>query len=150
MQSRLMIVSVVRLIACCAAIAIAAATAAVAQSGAADVTVTATYKGKGVVDDKHPIWVFIFDHAAIANTSRPLANQAVRKNGETVTFPGVTGTIYALTVYDPGGSYSGDGPPPNGLPVGMYSVDKKAASPIKPGQKVAIVFDDSRLWQGKI
>jgi hypothetical protein len=55
-----------------------------------------------------------------------------------------------LTVYDPGGSYSGDGPPPNGLPVGMYSVDKKAASPIKPGQKVAIVFDDSRLWQGKI
>ena len=123
-----------------------------AQAPAASgVSVTATYKGKGVVDGTHEIWVFLFTSPNVDNGSRPVGTQTVTKNGGTASFHGVTSPVYLVMIYDEKGTYDGNSAPPdNGLPVGTYSTDKKAPSAIKPGQKVSATFDGSRRWQGKL
>jgi hypothetical protein len=121
-----------------------------AQAQTGDITVTATYKGKGAVDATHEILVFLFDHPNPTADSMPLAVQAITKNGGSATFKGLmTATpLYIIMVYDEKANYDGQsGPPPEGHPIGSYN---KAGKPIAvtPGAnvKVAAVFDDSRRW----
>ena len=117
---------------------------------AGDVTVTATYKGKGPVDEKHAILVFLFDHPNPTAESRPMNLQTIVKNGGTVTFKAVAAsTVYVTLVYDEKSSYDGQsGPPPPGTPIGSYA---KAGKPVAitpgPDAKVTATFDDSRRWK---
>jgi len=125
--------------------------AARAQSG--DITVTATYKGKGVVDATHEILVFLFDHPDPTADSMPLAVQSITKNGGSATFKGLmTATpLYIVMVYDEKANYDGQsGPPPEGHPIGFYSKAGKSIA-VTPGAnvKVAVVFDDSQRWGQK-
>ncbi|HET7219429.1 MAG TPA: hypothetical protein VFJ02_15335 [Vicinamibacterales bacterium] len=128
----------------------AAASAAVIPFRAGDVTVTASYKGKGTVDPKHAILVFLFDHPTPTASSEPLAREVITKNGDTVTFKNVTAdTVYVTLVYDEKSTYDGrSGPPPAGTPIGSYAKAGKAV-PVKPGPdaKLTATFDDSRRWQ---
>lgn len=40
------------------------------------------------------------------------------------------------------------GPPPPGSPIGAYRLkEAKSASPVKPGDSVKIIFDDSSRMQ---
>jgi hypothetical protein len=118
----------------------------VTQAG--DVIVTASYKGKGPVDDKHRILVFLFDHPAPTAASEPIALQYVNKNGALATFTGVTANpVYVTLVYDEKSAYDGkSGPPPAGAPIGSYSKAGKPV-PVKPGEKVTVAFDDSVRWK---
>lgn len=122
----------------------------VTAARAGDVTVTATYKGKGPVDEKHAILVFLFDHPTPTADSRPLNLQTIVKNGGSVTFKAVPeSTVYVTLVYDEKSSYDGkSGPPPAGTPIGSYA---KAGKPVPvtpgPGAKVTATFDDSRRWK---
>jgi hypothetical protein len=132
------------------AVATSAAVIPVTLARAGDVTVTATYKGKGPVDEKHAILVFLFDHATPTAESRPLALQTIVKNGGTATFKGVeAGMVYVTLVYDEKSSYDGQsGPPPAGTPIGSYTKGGKP-TPVTPGPgaKVVATFDDSRRWK---
>ena len=122
--------------------------AARAQTG--DITVTATYKGKGPVDTTHEILVFLFDHPNPTADSIPLAVQSITKNGGFATFKGLMSAtpLHIVMVYDEKANYDGQsGPPPEGHPIGSYSKAGKSIA-VTPGAnvKVAAVFDDSQRW----
>jgi hypothetical protein len=129
-------------------IALCAATS-LALGAAGDLIVTATYTGKGKVDDTHEILVFLFDHPAPTAESEPLAVSAVTRNGGTATFKDISAdTVYVVMVYDEKANYDGrSGPPPPGHPIGTYS---KAGKPVPVklalGTKVNATFDDLRRW----
>jgi hypothetical protein len=116
---------------------------------AGDVTVTASYTGKGVVDSSHEILVFLFDHPMPTESSEPLRTDVITKNGGSVAFKNVTTEpVYVILVYDEASNYDGQsGPPPVGTPIAVYSKDGKAAA-VKPGPdaKVSVTFDGSRRW----
>jgi hypothetical protein len=120
---------------------------------AGDLTVTASYSGKGNVDATHEIWVFLFDTPNVNSGSQPVATQALTKNGGVATFKNVAqDTVYILMAYDDKGTYDGNaGPPPAGTPVGMYTKDGKVPAPVKPGPgaKIKTAFDDSRRMGGQ-
>jgi hypothetical protein len=138
---------------CAVVIAGATATALVSaavipvQTKGGDVTVTASYKGKGTVDPTHEILVFLFDHPTPTADSRPLQFQTITKNGQTVTFKNVTvDPVYVTMVFDEKANYDGNSPPPAGSPVSTYSKAGKPV-PVKPGSKVVASFDDTRRWK---
>jgi hypothetical protein len=114
---------------------------------AGDISVAASYKGKGPVDEKHKVLVFLFDHPNPSAGSTPLGLQTISKNGDAVTFKGVTtNPVYVTMVYDEKANYDGNSPPPVGAPIGSYSKGGKAI-PVKPGDKVKATFDDSVRWK---
>jgi hypothetical protein len=119
-----------------------------------DVSVTVSYTGKGPVDAKHPIILFLFTDPNPGNTSQPLGPpQTATKNGATVTFKNVTAKqVYVTAVYVEKGDYTGvGGPPPAGTPIGMYRKDAKSPpTPVTPGPKthVKMTFNDARRFGG--
>ena len=143
-------VAIGALLAMSAAVAASAAVIPVTRARAGDVSVTATYKGKGPVDEKHAILVFLFDHPTPTAASEPLALQRIVKNGGSATFTAVAAsTVYVTLVYDEKSSYDGrSGPPPPGTPIGAYVKEGKPV-PVTPGPgaKVTATFDDSRRWK---
>ena len=122
-----------------------------AAAAAGDVTVTASYTGKGVIDATTDILVFLFDHPNPGAESRPLGLQRVTKNGGAVTFKGIAASpVYVAVVYDEKGTYEGQGTPPPGTPYLIYGVTAKTqATPIVPGPKgkVTVRFDGSNRWK---
>lgn len=115
-----------------------------------DIAVTVTYKGAGTVDREHEIWVFLFDNPDIGAGSRPVATIALTKNGDTATFKTVpVSPVYVGVAFDEAGPYDGvGGPPPPGSPIGVYRLkDAKGASPVKPGDRVKVTFDDTTRMQ---
>ena len=134
-----------------AALTAAASAAVIPIVPAGDVTVTATYKGKGPVDDKHKILVFLFDHPMPTADSRPLAGvQTIAKNGGSATFKAVgPSPVYVTVVYDEKSNYDGQsGPPPAGTPFGRPMKAGKPV-PMTPGPiaKISVTFDDSQRWK---
>ena len=128
----------------------AAATAKPAAIAATDVAVTVNYTGKGVVDAGHTILIFLFSDPKIGPDSQPLgAPQIVQKNGQTVTFNGITTKpVYIFAIYNEKGTYDGrSGPPPAGTPVGMYGT-AKGPTPVTPGMKtpVKLTFTGATKW----
>jgi hypothetical protein len=114
---------------------------------AGDITVSASYKGKGPIDEKHKILVFLFDHPNPVSGSEPIGLQMIAKNGDVVTFKGVkVNPVYVTMVYDEKSNYDGKSPPPPGAPFGSYSKGGKTI-PVKPGEKVKATFDDSVRWK---
>jgi len=108
------------------------------------------YSGSGVVDARHPIYVFLFDSPDfVKGAGMPIGDAAATAKDQTVTISGVAaGTVYAVAAYDPQGAYDGQsGPPPSGSSMGMYNKTPGTPEPIKiePGQTVTIElpFDDS-------
>lgn len=125
------------------------ASAAIARQGA-DLTVTVSYTGKGPVNDKNDVLVFLFDHPDPTGESRPLGLQYVTKNGGVATFKGVTApTVYVIAVYDENANYDGkSGPPPAGAPIATYSRSGKPV-PVNPAKtpKVSFKFGDEKRWK---
>ena len=142
-----------RALAICAAIGAvtaAASAAVIPVVRAGDVVVTATYKGKGPVDEKHAIVVFLFDHPMPTADSRPLGREIIAKNGGSAKFTAVAATpVYVTVVYDEKSNYSGvGGPPPAGTPIGRPMKGGKPV-PVTPGPdaKISVTFDDSQRWK---
>jgi len=115
---------------------------------ATDLPVTVTYKGKGTIDATHRVIVWLFAEGNITSASRPLDHQYVTKNGDTVTFKGVSAPVYVFAVYDSSGAYDGvSGPPPGGLPSATYrQTPKGPPTAAKAGAAVKFAFDDSEPW----
>jgi hypothetical protein len=119
-----------------------------------DVSVTISYTGKGVVDPKHPIILFLFTEPNPSGGSQPIAGPlTATKNGATVTFKNVTAKqVYVTAVYSEKGDYNGiGGPPAVGTPIGTYQKDAKSPpTPVTPGPKtvVKMSFNDARRFGG--
>jgi hypothetical protein len=122
--------------------------------GAADtsVSVTIKYAGKGAVDAKHRLWVWLFDTPQIDAGSIPIAEMSIDKNGGTATFPNVAAKqVYVAIAYDEGGGFQGQAPPPPGSPVTFYGI--KAATdppaPVTPGPKgkVNVTLTDAQRFK---
>ena len=118
--------------------------------GPTDVAVTVNYTGKGVVDAKRNILLFLFSDPNVGPNSQPLGPpQVVQKNGQTVTFNGITTKpVYIFAIYNEQGTYDGQsGPPPAGTPVGMFGT-AKGPTAVTPGMKtpVKLTFDGARKW----
>ena len=132
------------------ALTVAASAAVIPIVRAGDVTVTATYKGTGPVDEKHKILVFLFDHPTPTGERPPLAVQGVAKNGGSAKFTAVAvSPVYVTVVYDEKSNYDGqNGPPPAGTPIGA---PLKAGKPVPitpgPAAKISVTFDDSQRWK---
>ena len=136
------------------AVVISTTTAADAQGkpAANTVTVTAKYNGKGAVDAKHRIWVWLFDDPKIGPDSAPIAEMSIDKNGGTATFPSVTAKqVYIAVAYDEAGGFSGNAPPPPGSPVALYGAKDMMSTPtaVTPGSggAVTIAFNDAQRMQ---
>lgn len=123
---------------------------AAAKTAATDLPVTVSYKGKGTVDAKNKVIVWLFASPDITSASRPITHQIATKNNQTVVFKDVTTSpVYLFAVYDETGAYDGvSGPPPPGVPAAPYrKAAKGAAVPVKAGAPVTFTFDDSERWK---
>ena len=121
-----------------------------AKPAATDLAVTVSYKGKGMVDGRHRIIVWIFSDANVTSASRPLDTQFVTTNGDTVVFKNAPAApVYVFAVYDEKGGYDGiSGPPPHGLPSSLYrKAPKTPPVAVKAGgPAIKFTFDDSERW----
>ena len=128
--------------------------------------VKVNYTGAGVVDEKHKVWVLLFDANPFTAskledyTSSPtppvpsegvshiLRRQCTSDKNATVTFTDLTlSPLYAAAFFDKGGSYDGHSDPVSGSPMGVYGKAVDKAEPItlasgKPAE-VVLTFDDS-------
>jgi len=125
-------------------------TTAVAASAGARVTagtvkVTVNYKGKGTVDAKHRVWVWLFASPDIGPGSMPIAELSIEANGTVATFDGIDAErVWIAAAYDETGSMSGSAPPPSGSPVGVFGSTEGAPTSVVPGEStVVLTFDDS-------
>ena len=130
-----------------------AAAAPAAREGAGELSVTVSYKGKGEVDAKHEIFVFLFDTPNFAAGSLPIATRAVTKNGDAAKFADLTvSPVYVAVAYDETGDYDGlSGPPPPGTPVAVYTTDGKgtpAPVDVSGPAQITITFTDSQRIGG--
>ena len=123
---------------------------AATKPAATDIAVTLTYKGKGTVDANHQLIAWLFSDPNITSGSRPVATLSTTKNGETLVFKEVgSAPLYVFAAFDSKGGYDGrSGPPPPGIPTGLYAkVAKGPATAVKAGEPaVKLPFDDSQTW----
>ena len=108
------------------------------------------YTGAGTVDEKHRIFVVLFDSPEFTHGgAMPMATKAATAKDETVTFSDLTTSpVYIAASYDPSGNYDGEsGPPPSGASLGMYSKTPGTPEPVtlEAGKtvQVEVVFNDT-------
>ena len=124
------------------------------------------YSGAGIVDEKHKIYVLLFDANpytakrlvdSTSNTTPPapatdvchiLRRQGSSGKNETLTFNDLgVSPVYAAAFLDEAGSYDGASDPASGSPMGSYGKAPDKVEPIKleEGKAVEVVlgFDDS-------
>jgi type 1 fimbria pilin len=117
-----------------------------AAAAAGSVNVTVKFTGKGVVDQNHRLWVWLFDTPQIGPDARPVGELSLDENGGDVTFTGVgEARVWIAVAYDVNGGFSGQAPPPSGSPVALHATDTGAPAAVTPGEgtTVGITFDDS-------
>jgi hypothetical protein len=134
----------------CAVLGIGALSAQENQSTARTLKLKLNYTGAGTVDEKHRLFVFLFDSPDFVKGEQipPVAAQtAATKNGE-LTFSLSVSPVYIVVAYDIAGTYDGQsGPPPSGSPVTLYGKEPGTPDPVKiePGKtvEIEITFDDT-------
>lgn len=120
------------------------------QAATRTLKVKLAYSGAGAVDEKHKIFLFLFDSADFVQGGvMPIGAKSAAAKDETVTFADLTvSPVFVAVSYDPKGEYDGvSGPPPSGSSMGMYSKTPGTPEPVKiePGKTVQIelAFDDT-------
>lgn len=113
---------------------------------AGTVKVTVNYKGKGTVDAKHRVWVWLFDSPNIGPGAMPIAELSIDANGRLATFEGIDAPrVWIAVAFDEGGVMTGSQPPTSGSPVGiLLSKDGMPRSVVPGDDAVELIFDDSQ------
>jgi hypothetical protein len=108
------------------------------------------YIGAGTVDEKHKIFLFVFDSPDfMQGGSMPVGFGSASAKDGTVTVSDLSvSPVYIAVCYDPTGGYDGQsGPPPSGASMGVYAKTPGTPEPVKidPGKtaEVTVTFDDS-------
>ncbi len=108
------------------------------------------YTGAGTVDEKHKIFLFVFDSPDfMQGGSMPIGFGSASAKDGTVTVSDLSvSPVYIAVCYDPTGGYDGQsGPPPSGASMGVYAKTPGTPEPVKidPGKtaEISVAFDDS-------
>jgi len=124
------------------------------------------YSGAGIVDEKHKIYVLLFDGNpytakklvdSTSDASPPfptadvchiLRRQSASGKNEIATFKDLSiSPVYAVAFLDQSGSYDGVADPASGSPTGLFGKAPHTAEPIELQEgktvKVVLGFDDS-------
>ena len=127
-------------------VAASAGERSVRAEAAGVVKVSVNYKGKGTVDAKHRIWVWLFDTPDIGPGSMPIAETSIDANGKAATFDGIDAArVWIAVAFDESGTMTGNAPPPSGSPVGvLLSADRTPQSVVPGEDAVVLTFDDSQ------
>jgi len=115
------------------------------------------YSGSGTVDEKHKIYVVLWDSPAFVDGEvRPIELEPSSSKNGTVTFSDVKKVpAYVSAAFDPNGQWDGkSGPPPEGSALGLYSKTPGKPEPIDivrgKTATVDLSFDDSvKMRSGK-
>ena len=113
------------------------------------IEVKVNYTGTGTVDEKHKIYVIVWDSVDFTQGGiMPVSIQSTNSKTGTVTFADVKIPAYLSAAYDPTGSWDGaSGPPATGTSLGLYSKTPGTPEPIKAASgetaKGTLEFDDS-------
>ncbi len=125
------------------------------QSKGSTLQVRVNYTGTGTVDEKHKIYVVLWDSMAFVDgEAMPVELEPSSSKNGTVTFSDVKKSpAYVSAAYDPNGQWDGkSGPPPDGSSLGLYSKTPGKPEPIDiaPGKTATIElsFDDSVKMRG--
>ena len=112
--------------------------------------VHAKYTGTGAVDEKHKVYVVLWDSPDFVKGGgvTPVAIQSITTKDGTVTFDDVKKTpAYVSSVYDPSGQWDAQSAPPEGSSLGLYSKTPQSpeAVELQPDKTTTIhlTFDDS-------
>jgi hypothetical protein len=120
--------------------------------------VSVHYSGSGKVDEKHKIYVVLWDSPTFAKGEQitPVEIKPLTSNLGYITFSNVRKSpVYVSAAFDPTGSWDPQsGPPPNGSSLGLYSKAPNKPEPIdvKSGKTVTVevTFDDRfKMQSGK-
>ena len=140
-----------------------------AKAGGQTLVVKVKYKGKGVVDEKHKVYVMVVDNDPYASdvladaTSTQaidpaqakgkkiayiMQRQGASSKEQTLTFSGLTSSpVYVVAFFDESGTYEKNSAPGPGSPAGQYGATPWKPDPIKlkDGKPVEVKmqFDDS-------
>ncbi len=120
------------------------------KPGAA-IQVQLNYTGSGAVDDKHKIYVVLWDSPDFVKGGGSMPVTILSSDSKTgmVTFADVKTTpAYVSTAFDRTGVWDGaSGPPITGSSLGLYSKTPGQPEPVSaaPGEavKITVAFDDS-------
>lgn len=118
-----------------------------ATSGAGSVTLTVTYTGKGVVDEGHQVWIWLFDTPDIGPGAIPIREESISKNGDSVTLRDLSeARVWVVVAYDERGGFTGSAPPVSGSPIGFYSADGRGPSALSAAEHAtaSVTFDDAQ------
>jgi hypothetical protein len=126
-----------------------------AASGPSKLEVRVNYTGSGTVDDKHKVFVVLWDSTDFVHgNTMPVEILSTSSKTGSVVFDQVQKSpAYVSTAFDPKGEWDGQsGPPPDGTSLGLYSEGggQPGAIEVKPGKTsmVTVAFDDSVTMQG--
>ena len=113
------------------------------------------YAGAGKVDEKHKIFVALWDSTDFmkGGESAPVAMATTATKDGTVVFENVKKSpAYLTSLYDPKGEWDAASAPPDGSVVGMYSTNPGEPAPIevKSGKSTTVefTFDDTVTMNG--
>lgn len=108
------------------------------------------YTGAGTVDEKHKIFLFVFDTPDfMQGGSMPIGFGSASAKDGTITVPDLAvSPIYVAVAFDPSGGYDGQsGPPPSGASMGVYAKTPGTPEPVKidagKTAEITVTFDDS-------
>jgi hypothetical protein len=124
------------------------------------------YTGAGIVDEKHKIYVLLFDAnpytastlaettsdptppVPAAGVSHILRRQSASGRNEAITFSDLgVSPVYAVAFFDKNESYTPHSPLVSGAPMGVYGKAPDKAEPIKLGVRktaeLVLALDDS-------
>jgi hypothetical protein len=110
-------------------------------AAAGTLKVKLSYTGAGAVDEKHKVFLFLFDTPDfVQGNAMPVGSESATTKNATVTFAGIAKSpVYLVAIYDPAGAYEGMSPPPSGSSIKVYGKT--------PGQPDAIAVDAGKTTQ---
>ena len=98
------------------------------------VEVRLNYTGAGAVDEKHPLYIVLWDTAKFVEKGSqvpPIAVKAVRSKDGTAVFDNVgANPAYVSAAYDPTGKWDANSPPPSGSSLGLYATEDGKPKPV--------------------
>lgn len=131
--------------------------AASQEGGTSQLKVHVIYAGNGKVDEKHKVYVVLWDSPDFATGeggSMPVEIKFLGSKDGDATFAVQKTPAYVSTVYDASGSWDAQSPPPDGCSLGLYHDTPGKPAPINleagKTKTIEVRFDDSvKMVAGK-
>ena len=113
--------------------------------------VEVTYTGSGTIDEKHKLYVALWDTPDFVkggSALMPIAMKSITSKSAVAEFNDLDKSpVYVSMVFDPTGNWDAQSDPPSGTSLGLYSTEPGVPAPVQlePGKtiKISATLDDS-------